>query len=168
MGYPAGLPPPAIPSSLHPHAETRERCSLGPAVNMMVQLVMTLIKWRAHGRICIQKFVSCPDIHYYKSKVSTLMAHLRKSGTNKEEVNLTCAGYAVYCCQELPALPLYLTEHMPTSLNASASIVTRRGLCAALMASLLLQFCASSASVATTVMSASVRHSPHGEPRPAH
>jgi hypothetical protein len=113
------------------------------------------------------KFVSCPDIHYYDNKVSTLMAYLPKSGTNREEGNLRCAGYAVYCCRDPHTLPLYLTEHILTSLNASASILSRRGLCAALMASLLLQVCTSSAT-STPVTSALLRHSPHGEPRPAH
>jgi hypothetical protein len=48
------------------------------------------------------------------------MVYLRKCGTNKEGVNLKCAGYAAYCGQDRPTLPFCLTEHMATSLNASA------------------------------------------------
>lgn len=55
MGYPVGLPTLAIPSALHSHAETRERCNSGPAANRMVQLAMALIEWRGGRRIGVHK-----------------------------------------------------------------------------------------------------------------
>jgi hypothetical protein len=168
MGYPAGLPPRAIPNALPPHEERRERCNSGPAANRMAHSAMKIIKWCAHVRICVQKicFLSWYSL-LLLLQISTLMAYLRKCGMNSEGVNLKWAGYAAYYGQDRPTLPFCLTEHMATSLNASASILTRRELCATLMASLLLQVC-SSCSCATPVNSALLRHSPHGEPRPTH